>query len=383
MKNLFVLYLFLTVFLLNTYGQTDEYRLVWQDTFDGGSLDPTVWNIEVNGNGGGNNELQYYRSENVSVGVEPVSGNNCLILTAKQENYGGKVCTSGRLNTLGKMRFKYGKIESRIKLPLTGNGLWPAFWMMGDNYPQAGVGWPKCGEIDIMEMGNSGAFSRGTQDRYYSGYFHWWTTSPSYTGQADYGQALTSSYSLQDDFHLWTVVWDPNSIKMYLDLDKYPNENPYVSMNTGSIDIFNKPFFVIFNLAIGGNFTGITGNANIDKVTAFGKADDGEPKMYIDYVKVYQKGDAGEEYIGPELVSIKETPANSPQFRVFCNAGVLSVAGDIEPAKMVLYNLAGAKMLEANHTCSVNVSDLPSGIYILKIQTNQGNEEAYKIMIND
>jgi len=380
MKNLFVLCFFLNVFLHSSYGQDDGYRLVWQDTFDNGTLDETVWNVEVNGNGGGNNELEYYRKENVSVGIEPVSGESCLILTAKQENYGGKVCTSGRLNTLGKMRFKYGKIEGRIKLPKTANGLWPAFWMMGDDYPQSGVGWPKCGEIDIMEMGSSIAISRGTQEKYYSGYFHWWTSSPSYTGQADYGQAKTSSYSLQDDFHLWTLVWDPNSISMYLDLDKYPDNPPYVTMGTGSIDIFNKPFFVILNLAIGGNFTGITGNNNIGQITAFDKADDQEPKMYIDYIKVYQKGDIDEEYNGPELLSIK--PVDSPQFKVFCRAGELSVEGDVEPAKMALYSLAGLKMMEVKWANSADVSDLPCGIYILKIQTVSGNEEKCKIVIN-
>jgi len=383
MKNLFALCLFLSVSLFPAYGQTGDYQLVWQDNFDEGALDQTAWTVEVNGNGGGNNELEYYRAENVTLGIEPVSGDSCLILTARQENYGGHVCTSGRLNTASKMYFKYGKIEARIKLPQTGNGLWPAFWMMGNNYSQPGVGWPKCGEIDIMEMGSSGAFSKGTQDKYYSGYFHWWTTSASYTGQADYGQAKTSSYGLQDDFHLWTLVWDPNTISMYLDQDKYPDESPYVSMGTAGIDIFNLPFFVIFNLAIGGNFTGITGNANIGQITAFAKAPDGEPKMYIDYVRVYQKGDDGESYTGPALknpTAIRQVA--SQQFNVSCNDGVLSVEGEATPAKMVLYNPAGSIMMQVNGASSANVSNLAAGVYILKIQPVSGNEEVYKIMIN-
>jgi len=386
MKNLFVLYLFLTASLLPSFGQTGDYHLVWQDNFDQGALDQTVWTIEVNGDGGGNQELEYYRAENVTLGIDPVSGDSCLILTAKQENYGGHVCTSGRLNTKNRMSFKYGKIEARIKLPQTGNGLWPAFWMMGNDFDQ--VGWPKCGEIDIMEMGSNSAFSRGTQDKYFSGWFHWGET---WNNHPNWGLASTSTYGLQDDFHLWTLVWDPNAISMYLDLDKYPDNKPYVTMNTYKANpvpgdaayYFNKPFFVILNLAIGGQFTGITGNGNIGQITAFAKASDGEPKMYIDYVKVYQKGDAGESYTGPALkdpTAIK--PVASQQFNVSCNAGVLSVEGNATPAKMVLYNPAGNIMMEVKGAGSANVSNLAAGLYILKIQPVSGNEEVYKIMIN-
>ncbi|MHB9143257.1 MAG: glycoside hydrolase family 16 protein, partial [Paludibacter sp.] len=117
---------------------TGDYNLVWQDNFDGNTLDEkNNWNIEVNGNGGGNSELQYYRRENISVGPEPVSGANCLIITGKKENYLGKTCTSGRLTTQNKVTFQYGKLEARIKLPKTANGLWPAFWMLGTDIPTA------------------------------------------------------------------------------------------------------------------------------------------------------------------------------------------------------------------------------------------------------
>ncbi|HET7734076.1 MAG TPA: glycoside hydrolase family 16 protein, partial [Paludibacter sp.] len=107
---------------------SDKYKLVWEDNFSKPVLDEANWTIVVNGKGGGNRELQYYRKENISVGKEPVSGENCLIITAKKENYRGKKATSGRLSTQGKVSVKYGKIEARIKLPKTANGLWPAFW---------------------------------------------------------------------------------------------------------------------------------------------------------------------------------------------------------------------------------------------------------------
>lgn len=361
-----------------------DWRLVWMDDFNGDQLDETAWTIQVNCDGGGNQELQCYRRENVSIGKEPVSGENCLILTAKKEATSGKAATSGRVTTANKMRFKYGKIEGRLKIPQTGNGLWPAFWMMGDDI--GSVGWPKCGEIDIMEMGNTNGINAGTQSRYFGGHFHWGENMP----QPNWGKAHTWAYSLQDDFTLWTLVWDSNSVKMYLDLDKYPNNSPYVEMaiNGGTAAgqagrYFNKPFHVLLNLAVGGTFTGITGNNNIDRVTAFNKATDGEPKMYIDYIKVYQKGDEGESYNGPKMVTgIDETLADGLLFDVYCMEGWLSVAGDVTPDALALYNLAGQKVLNVRNTNAADVSGLPKGIYILKIQVS-GKEEIHKIVIND
>ena len=140
-----------------TLGATaQEYRLVFCDDFNGTELDQRVWNIEVNGNGGGNAELQYYRAENVTV------AEGCLMLTARKEDWQGKHFTSGRINSMGKAAFKHGKVEASICIPQTANGLWPAFWMMGNDMA-TGTGWPNCGEIDIMEMGNSYGISHGTQ----------------------------------------------------------------------------------------------------------------------------------------------------------------------------------------------------------------------------
>ncbi|MCL2651787.1 MAG: family 16 glycosylhydrolase [Candidatus Azobacteroides sp.] len=362
--------------------KSDDYYLVWEDEFNDGKLDKSVWNTEVDGDGGGNNELQYYRDENVSVGVEPVSRENCLILTAKKEDFEGHTCTSGRLNTVGNMEFKYGKLEGRIKLPKTANGLWPAFWMLGGDISE--VGWPQCGEVDIMEMGSYTGISYGAQEEYFGGTFHWGESWP----QMSWGQEYTWGYSLQDDFHLFTLVWDENSFKMYLDQDKYPDTAPYVEMNISKINgtdewqvahYFHKPFYVVLNLAVGGNFPQIS---DINDITALNASNNYEAKMYIDYLKLYQKGAAGEEfYYNPVLTKVDNT-TYSP-FRVFCVAGVLSVTGDVEPAKMVLYNLAGQKVQEVKHTHSVNVSNLSSGIYILKIQTELGTEEVHKVIINN
>lgn len=291
--------------------RADGYFLVWQDNFDGNTLNEDNWAIEVDGNGGGNYELQYYRRENISVGVEPVSGANCLIITAKRENFAGRFFTSGRLNTLGKMSFKYGKIQARIKLPKTANGLWPAFWMMGDDFP--GVGWPKCGEIDIMEMGGRNGIINGTQDRYFSSWFHWgesWTPQ----GHPNWGRTYTHPTGIQDDFFLFTLIWDENSVKTYFGTDANPYQVNIVEMSiTGSTNpgqvarYFHKPFFVIFNLAVGGTFTGITGNQNIGQITALANED---RHMYVDWVRVYQRGVANEEYIGPVLTNTTSTSIN-------------------------------------------------------------------------
>lgn len=107
-------------------GETDGYKLVWQDLFDNGSLDTAAWNVEVRNDGCGNNELQYYTTENVTVAPDSL-GNGCLIITAKMEEYGGLDFTSGRITSQGKVSFCHGKIEASIKLPKTANGLWPAF----------------------------------------------------------------------------------------------------------------------------------------------------------------------------------------------------------------------------------------------------------------
>lgn len=265
------------------------YKLLWGDDFDSGELDAGKWKIEINGGGNGNAELQYYRAENVSVGKDPDSGKECLILTAQKESFGEKAFTSGRINTFGKFSFRYGRIDASIKIPQTANGLWPAFWMMGDYYE---VGWPKCGEIDIMEMGNVAGINSNTQDRYFNGACHW---GQSWNGGAYPNMAMdkTLDYSLQDgEFHLWTMIWDENSITQYVDLDRYPDREPYFKMTINSVDnenspghYFHKPYHILFNLAVGGHFTGLY---QTEDITALNDGNGHTAKMYVDYVRVYQ-----------------------------------------------------------------------------------------------
>ena len=263
-----------------------EYTLVWSDEFNSTELDLTKWLIEDNGNGGGNNELQYYDSRGVSMGEEPETGRHCLILTARREQYRGKTASSGRVNTSNGYTFTHGRVDALIRLPKTADGLWPAFWLLGADFKQ--VGWPRCGEIDILEMGNSTGIRRGMQERYFNGACHWGYYESG--GYPNYAQASDAPYSLQDGFHLFTLVWDDKKVATYLDLHLYPDNEPYFMMNIDDKssdkspgNYFHHDFFIIFNLAVGGNFTGIW---DIDKVTALSS---GEASMYVDYVRVYQK----------------------------------------------------------------------------------------------
>jgi len=363
-------------------GEVNGYKLVWQDLFNGTTLDETNnWVIEVNGDGGGNSELQYYRRENISVGVEPVSGDHCLIIKSKKESYSGKTCTSGRLKTLGKMSFKHGKVEARIKLPKTANGLWPAFWMMGADYST--VGWPKCGEMDILEMGNVNGITRGTQDKYFSTWFHW---GESWNGGSypNWGKDFTNATGIQDDFHLFTLIWDDNALKSYLDLDKNPAATPICEMAINGADVagnaahyFHKKFFVLLNLAIGGNFTQIW---DINKITALNAANNYESNMYIDYVKVYQKSVAGEEYSGPKLTATSKIISNN-EFKMYPNPATdrLTIQSADPIAQVTVFNLAGKEIMTVRNSNSIDTSSLTKGNYVVKIEDKNGKTESHQL----
>ncbi len=269
------------------------YVLLWEDLFDGTSLDLSTWNIEEGGSGFGNAELQYYRKENVMVGKEPSSGANCLIITAKRESYGGKQFTSARINTMNKKTFKYGRFDARVKLPLTANGLWPAYWLMGNDYSLNG--WPRCGEIDIMEMGNSAGIKAGTQDRFFNGACHWGYYKDVGGGNwayPNYAKSTTWPSSLQDgEFHLFSLVWDEQFLRMYVDLDKNPDSTPYYEMGISDVSddwgtghYFHHDYFILFNLAVGGYFTGI-----LDPSAITALPEGGQASMYVDYVRVYER----------------------------------------------------------------------------------------------
>jgi beta-glucanase (GH16 family) len=228
-----------------------NYTLVWSDEFSGTTVDATKWTFET-GNLDVNNEKEYYQAANATV------ANGNLVITAKKETVGNFLYTSARMNTLNKFSAQYGRIEARIKLPL-GQGLWPAFWMMGANINT--VSWPQCGEIDIMEHVNADNTIYGTM--------HW-----NVNGPVQYG--LTTTVSNPDDYHIYAIEWDASSIRWYVDNTLYVTGN--ILNNTNNTGAFHLPFFILLNMAVAGDFPGQV--VDESKLPA---------SMYVDYVRVYKE----------------------------------------------------------------------------------------------
>jgi beta-glucanase (GH16 family) len=226
------------------------YQLVWSDEFNGTSVNTANWNLD-NGNPNVNNEKEYYQAANATV-----SGGN-LVITARQQSMGGQPYTSAKLETYGKFSTTYGRIEARIALPMV-TGTWPAFWMLGNSINQ-GTPWPNCGEIDIMEHVNTTNTILGTM--------HWNGGS----GHVQYGSSTTTT---PGDFHIYAVEWDNSSIRWYVDNTLYVTGN--IANNINNTGAFHNPFYIILNLAVGGDLPGQT----IDNGSL-------PTTMLVDYVRVY------------------------------------------------------------------------------------------------
>jgi len=234
------------------------HTITMQDEFDqDGAPNSSIWTYDIGGNGWGNNELQYYTDRSQNVAVQ----NGYLIITAEKENFEEASYTSARILSKGLFEQAYGRFEARIKLPW-GQGIWPAFWLLGGDIDTNN--WPNCGEIDIMEY-------RGQNPTTVLGTVH----GPGYSG----GESISKSYSLTNDrfdtgFHVFGIEWTPDYINYYVDDVLYNQITP--EDVTGEW-VFNKPFFIIINLAVGGSFVG-SPNAE----TVFPQT------MLVDYVRVYQ-----------------------------------------------------------------------------------------------
>ena len=240
--------------------------LAWHDKFNGpaGSApDPTKWVIENGGNGWGNNELEYYTSRRQNIRQE---GGN-LVIEAIREKYIGpdgieRNYTSARVKTQGRFSQQYGRFEARIRVP-SGKGYWPAFWLLGDDI--SAHGWPICGEIDIMEAASFKPF------KIYSS-LH----GPGYSG----GNAVTSVFTFPTDsarerFHDFAAEWAPQVVRFYVDGKLFATRTP-ADLPSGARWVFDHPFFLVLNLAVGGNLPG-----SPDESTMFPQS------MLVDYVRVY------------------------------------------------------------------------------------------------
>jgi beta-glucanase (GH16 family) len=245
-----------------------DWQLVWSDEFDqpdGSVPDSTKWSYDTGGGGWGNNELEYYTSRTNNVRI--VGGQ--LVIEADQESFGGSSYTSGRLLTQDKWSWTYGRIEARIRIP-RGQGIWPAFWMLGNNI--GSVGWPTCGEIDIME--NIGKTSDQGTDH---GTIHGPQSGGDYNGGAGVSGTYTlpGGVALADDFHVYAVEWTTNKIQWFVDTNLYFTVTP-ASLSGGSTWVFTQPEFLTLNVAVGGNWPGYP-----DGTTVFPQ------QMLVDYVRVY------------------------------------------------------------------------------------------------
>jgi beta-glucanase (GH16 family) len=245
------------------------WSLVWSDEFDrpdGSPVDSAKWAFDIGGGGWGNNELESYTNRSANAELQ----GGALVIRALKETYTGpdnimRNYTSARLLTKNKFTQASGRFEARIKLPY-GQGIWPAFWMLGEDIDSAG--WPNCGEIDIMEnIGREPSIVHGT--------LH----GPGYSG----GNGITASYSLpagkkfSDDYHTFAVEWESNVIRFYVDGLLYKTRTP-ADLPAGKTWVFNHPFFIILNVAVGGGFPG-----DPDATTVFPQL------MKVDYVRVYQR----------------------------------------------------------------------------------------------
>jgi len=243
-----------------------NWQLVWSDDFDGAAgvaPDATKWKFDIgvgpNNDGWGNAELQYYTSRPSNVSVD---GKGNLAITARRESYAGSGFTSSRIKTAGLFDQAYGRFEARIKTPW-GPGIWPAFWLIGSNVET--IGWPQCGEIDIMEL-------RGQKPYVINGTLH----GPGYSG----GASITKTFALENtrfdvDYHVFAIEWGKDYVDFFVDNTLYQRLTPG---NVTGEWVFDHPFFIILNVAVGGNYLGFPTNQ-----TPFPQT------MLVDYVKVYKE----------------------------------------------------------------------------------------------
>jgi beta-glucanase (GH16 family) len=241
-------------------------ELVWSDEFDGDAIDRSNWTYDIGGWGWGNGEVQYYTDRPENARLE----NGLLVIELRQERFEDAYYTSARLKTKDLQEFQYGRIEARLKVP-KGSGTWPAFWMLGTGFEQEAADpafrWPNVGEIDIMEyVGREPDLVLGT------------VHGPGYAGSSGISQWNRQDFDIGDDFHTFAIDWDEAGIRWYFDGEMFfdvPRER------VGDREwVFDKPFFMLLNLALGGTLGG-----NIDLALEY------PIRYYADYVRVYQPVD--------------------------------------------------------------------------------------------
>ena len=304
------------------------YQLAWADEFEQSELDLTAWNFDIGGGGWGNNELQYYQQDNVEL------DRGHLVITAKREAKGGRSFTSSRIKTEGEMEFGYGRVDIRAALP-RGQGIWPALWALGADFRQAG--WPFCGELDIMEMiGGAGRedtvhgtmhWNVGGRDRPYA---------PTYEG----GQFSTAAGDFGSGFNVFSMIREPGRVQWLVNDELYFQRT---LTSAPDFEPFANPFFLIFNIAVGGNWPGAP-----DAQTAFPQ------RMVVDYVRVFVADSPNEDSDGDGVADPDDAFPVDPNESLDTDAdGVGDSAdpdddGDGYPDDEDAFPLDGSEWLDSN-----------------------------------
>lgn len=322
---------FLFFITQTTFQGQMTWNLVWSEEFSGDALNEEVWNYEIGfGNSGwGNNELQYYRAGESNLTV--ADGKASII--AKQENFGSAEYTSARVQTKGKFDVQYGRIEARIKVPM-GQGLWPAFWMLGSNIDA--VGWPQCGEIDIMEHVNNETEVHGT--------IHWDNNGHQYQGGS-----ISTDPTL---FHNYAIEWDANQLRWYLDGILYYTRN----IGAAQYSEFHAPFFFIMNIAVGGNWPG-----SPDNTTVFPAV------MEVDFIRVYEWS---------AIPTAMDNNEENPEIQIVVQDNSILVKGISNEVQHVQIIDASGKMIQRaslNGQKEIQLQSPAKGLYFIQCSDIEGN----------
>jgi beta-glucanase (GH16 family) len=338
-----------------------QWSLVWSDEFNGSMSSDWIVETGTGDWGWGNNEQQYYRAENLSI------VNGALQIQARNEYFAGMNYTSGRIKTQGKKSFKYGKIEARIAMP-SFSGVWPAFWMLGDNF--GSVNWPACGEIDIMEHVNTGGEIYGT--------IHW-----EENGHASYGGSTTTSIT---SYHVYSIEWDDQYIRWFVDGSQY--HEAFIGGGINGTSELHNNFFIILNMAIGGEWPGY----NIDNSAM-------PANMLVDYVRVYQKssGSTGVSGLGGTYVIqnrnsgmvmdvVNGDPANGTNILQYINNGTANqqfTLSEIETGIYKIANVATGKSVDIEGVSTENFANVHQWDYVgggnQKFQIESTGDGYYKL----
>ena len=253
---------------IEVVASTGGPSLVWSDEFN--SINTGTWTHETGGGGWGNNEREYYTNgNNASIQFDAQANSNVLVLEARRDNpanyncwYGRCEYTSSRMKTEGKRTFQYGRIEARLKLPQT-QGIWPAFWMLGNDI--GSVGWPACGELDIMEhVGFEPSITHGAMH------------GPNYSGNTPFAGTYFLSEQVNANYHVYAIEWNSTTVRWYVDGNLFYTVTKSQVQSYGNW-VFDHPMFLILNVAVGGNWPGSPNGSSVFP-----------QRMYVDYIRVYQ-----------------------------------------------------------------------------------------------